>query len=231
MIVQSGVPTAITLERRRPPRRRGRGARSASQTCRALRDVPGDAILAAQVALESRRGGRMVFIPCVDGAVVEQPPIDALAAGAAAGIPMMIGTNVDELRLMSAGDPHRGDLDADGLRRRLDKLIDGAVDEVIDARHAPRSGARRSDDTERSLVRDRVGPLLPGAVDPCGRRARARTSRARSSTCSAGPPPRSTAGSARATCSRSRSCSASTTAPHLAAFTGAGPRPIASARR
>ena len=53
----------------------------------------------------------------------------ARLAGAAAGIPMMIGTNVDEMRLMSAGDPHRADLDDDGLRRRLDKVLDGGVDE------------------------------------------------------------------------------------------------------
>ena len=130
MIVQSGVPTASSVER---------AIRLAeevvhevgAESVRELRATPGDAILAAQVALERRRGGRMAFMPCVDGRVVEHTPLDALAAGAAAGIPMMIGTNVDEVRLLSAGDPHRADLDDDGLRRRLEKVLDGGVDDVI----------------------------------------------------------------------------------------------------
>jgi para-nitrobenzyl esterase len=52
---------------------------------------------------------------------------------------MMIGTNVDEIRLLSAGDPHRADLDDDGLRRRLDKVLDGGVDEVIETVSRARS--------------------------------------------------------------------------------------------
>ena len=64
--------------------------------------------------------------------VIERAPVDALGSGAAAGIPMMIGTNVDEMRLLAAGDPHRTDLDDDGLRRRLDKVLDGGVDDVIE---------------------------------------------------------------------------------------------------
>ena len=132
MIVQSGVPTAASRSSAPAAWPKRSRSRSASQTCAPCATCRATRSSARRSRSESRRGGRMVFIPCVDGAVVEQPPIDALAAGAAAGIPMMIGTNVDELRLMSAGDPRRGDLDADGLRRRLDKLMDGAVDEVIE---------------------------------------------------------------------------------------------------
>ena len=229
MIVQSGVPTAITLER---------AARLAEEVAeqvgaadvRALRDVPGDAILGAQVALETRRGGRMVFIPCVDGVVVEQPPIDALAAGAAAGIPMLIGTNVDELRLMSAGDPHRRDLDADGLRRRLDKLIDGAVDEVIE--RVTRAREARGEPTTPSdlwfaIESDRFFRV------PSIRAADAHVAHEpRTYVYLFGwPSPASTAGSARATCSRSRSCSASTTRRISPPSRVPVPRPIASARR
>jgi para-nitrobenzyl esterase len=130
VIVQSGVPSATDTPR---------AARVAEELAdelgapdvRALRDRPGPEILAAQVALEKRRGGRMVFMPCVDGTVVERAPLDALAAGAAAGLPMMIGTNVDEMRLLGAGDSHRLDLDDDGLRRRLEKVLEGDVEEVI----------------------------------------------------------------------------------------------------
>jgi para-nitrobenzyl esterase len=148
MIVQSGVPTASSFERATrlaEELAQEVGARDVSE----LRQVPGEAILAAQVALESRRGGRMAFMPCVDGSVVDRTPLDALAGGAAAGIPMIIGTNVDEVRLLSAGDPHRTDLDDDGLRRRLNKVLDGDVDEVIDtvtrARNARGEGTTPSD--------------------------------------------------------------------------------------
>ena len=139
MIVQSGVPTAAPLDRASRLAEELAEAAGVERVCD-LRAVPGETILAAQVALEERRGGRMVFIPAVDGAVVRQAPIDAFAGGAAAGIPMMIGTNVDEIRLMSAGDPHRADLDTDGLRRRLDKVLDDGVDEVIDAVTRARTG-------------------------------------------------------------------------------------------
>ena len=149
MIVQSGVPTAAPLER--ASRLAEELAEEAGvDRVRDLRDVPGETILAAQVALERRRGGRMVFIPAVDGSVVEHAPIDALAAGAAAGIPMMIGTNVDEIRLMSAGDPRRADLDDDGLRRRLDKVLDNGADAVIDTVTRAR-GARGEPTTPSDL--------------------------------------------------------------------------------
>ncbi len=107
---------------------------------RELRDTAGDAILAGQLALEARRGGGMVFMPSVDGELIERAPVDALGSGAAAGIPMMIGTNVDEMRLLAAGDPHRTDLDDDGLRRRLDKVLDGGVDDVIETVRRAREG-------------------------------------------------------------------------------------------
>jgi para-nitrobenzyl esterase len=127
---QSGVPTATTRARA------GRLAEEFAQETGVarvadLRHTPGARLLEAQVALEQRRGGGMVFVPCVDDVVVELPPVEALAAGMAAGVPMLIGTNVDEMRLLAAGDPHRRDLDDDRLRRRLDKVLDGPVDEVV----------------------------------------------------------------------------------------------------
>jgi para-nitrobenzyl esterase len=143
MVVQSGVPTAMT------PARAHRLAEELAQEAGApdvagLRAVPGEAILAAQVALERRRGGRMVFMPVIDGTVLDRAPVAALADGVAAGIPMIIGTNVDEMRLLAAGDPHRVDLDDDGLRRRVDKVFDGGVDEVIETYRAARAGRGES---------------------------------------------------------------------------------------
>ena len=136
---------------------------------------------------------------------------------------MMIGTNVDEMRLLSAGDPHRADLDDDGLRRRLDKVLDDGVDEVIDTVTRAR-GARGEPTTPSDLwfaiESDRFFRVPSLRVGGCAGRARTADVRL---------PVRlavarcSTAGSARVTSSRSRSCSACTTRRTSRAFTGAGP--------
>ena len=144
---------------------------------------------------------------------------------------MMIGTNVDEMRLLSAGDPHRADLDDDGLRRRLDKVLDGGVDEVIETvRRARRSGAANRQ--RRAISGSRSTRTGSSACPRCVRPTRTlRTSRARSSTCSGGGHPRSTAGSVHAMCSRSRSCSDCTTHPHLVALHRRGARRRRAQRR
>src|SRR5205085_2031713 len=54
--------------------------------------------------------GMMPFHPIVDGDVLSAPPADALRAGAAAGLPLMIGTTSDEMRLfldLSGAPPPR----------------------------------------------------------------------------------------------------------------------------
>ena len=66
----------------------------------------------------------MVFIPAVDGSVVEHAPIDRAGRRRGGGDPDGDRPNVDEIRLMSAGDPRRAELDDDGLRRRLDKVLE-----------------------------------------------------------------------------------------------------------
>ena len=204
--------------------------KSASGPCASYRDTVGDAILAGQLALEGRHGGGMVFMPSVDGELIERAPVDALGSGAAAGIPMLIGTNVDEMRLLAAGDPHRTDLDDDGLRRRLDKVLDGGVDDVIETVRRAREGrgepATPSDlwfaiDSDRFF---RVPSLAPPTRT-------LHTSRARSSTCSGGRHLRSTAGSAHAMCSRSRSCSDCRARPTSSRSPAPGPPPTGSANR
>jgi carboxylesterase type B len=90
----------------------------------------------------------LVFSPAVDGALVERTPLEAFSAGAAAGIPMIIGTNVDEMRLIGAGDPHRLDLDDAGLRTRLGRVLEGDVEEVVDA--VRRARAARGEGTSPS---------------------------------------------------------------------------------
>ena len=68
----------------------------------ALRACDSDKLLAAQLQAwqraRARRGG-MGFRPCVDGGVLPEQPLLAIAGGRAASVPMLIGSNLDEQRL------------------------------------------------------------------------------------------------------------------------------------
>ena len=67
-------------------------------------EVPADKIVGAQarVAARAQREGLPSFGPVVDGDTLPQRPFDAVAAGAAAAIPLLIGTNRDEMKLFNA---------------------------------------------------------------------------------------------------------------------------------
>lgn len=62
--------------------------------------------LTAQVAAEAP--GTLVFGPCLDGASLPAAPLDALAAGAAAAVPLLIGTNDNEGLLFMFGAQRSG---------------------------------------------------------------------------------------------------------------------------
>jgi para-nitrobenzyl esterase len=65
--------------------------------------------------------GMMPFHPMVDGDVLTSPPVEALAAGSAAGLPLVVGTTTDEMRLfldLSGEPPAR-----DRLASRVAKML------------------------------------------------------------------------------------------------------------
>ncbi len=68
----------------------------------ALRACDSEELLAAQLQAwqqgRARRGG-MGFRPCIDGTVLPEQPLLAIAAGRAARVPLLIGSNLDEQRL------------------------------------------------------------------------------------------------------------------------------------
>jgi para-nitrobenzyl esterase len=97
----------------------------------ALRDVPVDALVDGQAAVERRSRLPFAFVPTVDGVVLDGRPLDARALGAAADIPMILGTNVDEWRLWAPGDPRSRDLDDAGLTRRVERTFGAGADDVI----------------------------------------------------------------------------------------------------
>jgi para-nitrobenzyl esterase len=105
----------------------------------ALRDVPVADLLRAQAQIEQHV--ERAFIPVIDGITMPlAPPLKTLAGGSAAGVPMIIGTNVDEWKLWAAADPHSRDLDEAGLHRRLERSLPAAeVTDVIAAVRAARA--------------------------------------------------------------------------------------------
>lgn len=99
-----------------------------SASVAALRALGVEDLLAAQghVIDASWRGVEgLAFQPCVDGAALPESPLEAVAAGAARGVPLLVGTNLDEWRLFAVPDAKLRTMDEDGLRRRLVRVPPG----------------------------------------------------------------------------------------------------------
>jgi para-nitrobenzyl esterase len=137
-IVQSGAPLTTSMAVGEALAERLVAAAGVA-TVDDLRTIPVHDLLTAQAKVEAG-GLERTFVPVVDGVVLPDLPTRALAAGCAAGIPTLIGSNRDEWKLWAPADPRSRDLDASGLQRRLARVLpEGAVDAVIDAVAAARA--------------------------------------------------------------------------------------------
>jgi para-nitrobenzyl esterase len=91
-----------------------------------LREVPVPALLDAQLATVARLGlayGTLPFEPAVDGELLPEHPLDAVARGSARGVPLLVGTNRDEWNLFLLADAKARALDEDALRRRYARSL------------------------------------------------------------------------------------------------------------
>jgi para-nitrobenzyl esterase len=70
--------------------------------------------------------GGLPLKPVVDGAVIPQLPIQAIAGGSADNVSVLIGTTLDEWRLFVVLDRDIANLNEAGLLRRCQQLIPGA---------------------------------------------------------------------------------------------------------
>jgi len=129
-------------------------------------DAPVDRLLVAHAAMSAARmsdfeetmrrtGSPMSFLafrPVADGALVPVDPLAAIAAGASAGVPLVIGTNLDEWRLfaMMTAAPS----DDDGLRERL-ALVIADPDAAMTLYHDELPGASAAE-IESALITDMV---------------------------------------------------------------------------
>lgn len=142
-IAQSGAPTARSMDQAARTLEWVAARLGADKPVK-LRELPVAAILRAQRDLAAA-GDRFAMRPVVDAAVVPQHPLDAVAAGRAAPVPLIIGTARDEVRHFYAGSPVLNLMTERALQARIGAAIgtDRAV-AVIAAYRAART-ARGAD--------------------------------------------------------------------------------------
>ncbi len=90
----------------------------APREARRLRDLPADQLLEVQTRVTPRAGG-VAYGPVVDGSEIPADPLAAIAAGSAAGIPLLIGTNAEEWKFFRRLEPEGEGLTDEGLLARL----------------------------------------------------------------------------------------------------------------
>jgi para-nitrobenzyl esterase len=112
-----------------------------------LRAIPPDKLLDTQGQTMLKLGtslGLLAFQPLVDGDSLPQAPFDAVQAGHAADIDLLIGTTRDEWKLFGFLDPGLAQLDEAGLVARLAPQVggEGAAGKVVAAYRTSREGER-----------------------------------------------------------------------------------------
>ena len=107
-----------------------------------LWEVPVDQIVKAQQSVESKqRVGThsRPFKPVVDGRALPERPIDAIANGLSAEVPVVVGACRDEEKLFSLWDKGASELDEPGLVTRIDGLVPGRGRDLVEAYRSARS--------------------------------------------------------------------------------------------
>jgi para-nitrobenzyl esterase len=114
------------------------------ETAGGLREVPAEALLAAQDGATPRTNAGVNYAPVVDGEVIPRSPFDAVASGAMKGVPILAGTNLDEMKLFAFMDPGVFQLTEAGLADRVEALAPGAAEELIAAYRTARAARGES---------------------------------------------------------------------------------------
>jgi para-nitrobenzyl esterase len=152
-ILQSGAPNVLASvdEATRTARLFMRELGLPPEAPEPLADIPPARLLEVQqklfvLALKESRSARLglPLVPVVDGEVIPQHPFDAVAAGAARDVPMLVGTTLDEMKLFAVMDPNLRTLDDDGLSKRLARVLGDHTSRAIDVYRRARAarGAR-----------------------------------------------------------------------------------------
>ena len=103
--------------------------------------------------------GGLAFQPCVDGDLLPESPLAAIARGSAKGVSVLAGTNRDEWKLFLLADRRARSMDESALQRRFARVLPGpAAERAYEAYRSAPHAKRASDTLERwsSFQGDRV---------------------------------------------------------------------------
>ena len=100
-----------------------------------LRALPADDLIEAQGKVRGAfgAGGGLPFQPVVGGSVLPRQPIEVVAEGGAAGIPVMTGSNRHEMRLFTTLDPRMVPADRDAVAALATKSFGDRTDALLSA--------------------------------------------------------------------------------------------------
>ena len=113
-----------------------------------LMSAPVERLLVAQkelgpwlVANDPGIGDGLPMQPVIDGGLLPTMPLISVAAGAADGIPVLVGSTLDEWKLFLAGDQAARTMDDASLLRRLRRLVpEQHLRQLVDSYRAAREG-------------------------------------------------------------------------------------------
>jgi len=100
-----------------------------------------DDIINAMPNFRENGVNQLPFQPVVDGTVLPQPPLAAIAAGNSAGVRVLTGTNRHETTLFVLADPAYGTLTFDAVCERAVAAVGPEGASVVDGYRARRPGA------------------------------------------------------------------------------------------
>jgi len=98
----------------------------AADDIEAIRALPVGKLLTGVLGADGKTPDRelgMAYQPVVDGAVIPRELIEMVAQGSAAGVAVMVGSNLEEWKLFSALDPLAQNLDQAGLVALMSKRL------------------------------------------------------------------------------------------------------------
>jgi para-nitrobenzyl esterase len=87
-----------------------------------LRKLSVPQLLCIQQKMEAKRQGMLVFTPVIDGEILSELPIQTIKSGSAAGISLLIGTNLDECKFFNP-PAHFQTMDYAELSKRCSKIV------------------------------------------------------------------------------------------------------------
>lgn len=124
-------------------------------TRRTLTAVPAADLVAATQVLQERtpEPGELPlpFLPMVGGPDLPRPPEEAVLASEAAGVPVLIGTNRDELTFWGLGDERLANIDEQGLYRWVARAAPELEAEAAVGHYRAARKGRGQPDDPRSL--------------------------------------------------------------------------------